>query len=268
MYPSFDPKTFPVLEVLQASQCNWKNADFSNHGSIRQVYLSGNALTSAKFTNCRMLEQVVLSYNTELTSLDLNGVSNLKGLFIHNTRLNGFDFTKFSNTLQELNIANLQGYDFHVIDMPVLSYLECQNCWLDGELIIKSPLKTLQCEENQLTKVDISACPEFENLYCYSMNTIKEFILPTEQSFIKVLTLKDMPLVNNIKLTNLSNIEYFTLARSGVTTLDLSQANPDGTYYLGSNTALTTTKVWSDFDAAAMGERWTVYNCPNMQITK
>lgn len=150
-------------------------------------------------------------------------------------------------------------------------FLRCNYLIVDHDYDIfrrRDSQVVLRCEENQLTKVDLSACPELENLYCYSMNTIKELILPTEQSFIKVLTLKDMPLVNDIKLTNPCNIEYFTLARAGVTTLDLSQANPKGTYYLGSNTELSTTKVWPDFDAASMGERWTVYNCPNMQITQ
>lgn len=268
-YPALDPKLFPVLEELQASQCNFQSIDFSGHNTLRIAYISGNALTSAKFANCRMLEQVALSYNTELESLDLSGVPNLKGLFIHNTRLNGYDFWQFRNTLEELNIAGLQGYDFHVMDMPKLTYLECQSCWLDGELTVTSPLlKVLRCEENQLTKVDVSACDSLTSLHAYSMPTMTELKLPQDQSKVENFYFKGMPLLTTLNITNINNIQYFTVSGCGVTTLDLSQGNPDGTYGLRYNPNLGEVKVWPDFDADAMGERWSIYDCPNMTVVK
>lgn len=266
-YPELDPKLFPVLEKLQASQCNFTSIDFSDHASICEVTISGNALTSAKFANCRMLEYLALSYNPDLVTLDLGGVTNLKNLYIHNTGLNGFDFWQFRNTLMELNIGYLQGYDFHLIDLPQLTYLECQNCSLEGDLTITSPLlEVLRCEENQLTKVDVSACSYLKSFHCYGMESMETILLPEEQSDVELLFFRGMPKVTELKITNINNIQYFTVSGLGIKSLNLSQGSPDGTYGLRYNPDLVTVNVWTGFDAEAMGERWSVYECPNMTV--
>lgn len=254
-YDSFDASIFPVLEKLTINDNGLTAIDLTPCSRISEVSVTGNKLVSAKFDNCRNLQYLALSYNSELSELSLQGCDAIRSLFIHRTRLNGYNFTPFAKTISELNISYLSGYKVENLgDLPQLTYLECEGCQLTGDLNLNcSPLlQVLRCEENEnLSSVTLKDCSKLRELNCYSNPNLEAVLLPDDQSSLELVNLFQIPKVSSVNIGNMTNVNNLSISGSAVERLDISGCNqtPSGYYYLY-NENMKEVKVWQSFDIA------------------
>lgn len=254
-YDSFNASIFPALEKLTINDNNLTSIDLTACDKINEVSVTGNQLTSATFDNCKNLQYLAVSYNPGLAELSLQGCDDIRFMFIHKTRLNGYSLSQFAPTLLELNISYLTGYKVEdLANLPYLTYLECEGCQLTGNLNLNgSPLlQSLRCEENEeLKSLTLTECTELKELYCYSNPGLEEIVLPKDQSNIKFVNLFQIPKVSKINVGNMTSVDNLGISGSAVQRIDISGCNPtpSGYYYLY-NDNLKEVKVWPTFDIA------------------
>lgn len=109
------------------------------------------------------LHILLLNHASNLSSLNIEGLSQLDTLDIGSTKLQGFDLTKLPATLKNLNVANLgyESIDFSRwplledinINMNKLTTLDLSNC---------KHIKSIDASFNTLTQVNITGCSNIE----------------------------------------------------------------------------------------------------------
>jgi Leucine-rich repeat (LRR) protein len=93
---------------------------------------------------------------------------------------------------------------------------------LKGELKLKefSNLEILECDDNEITSLDISMCPKLKILNC-GANQLKELNLTNNKELLMLFCW-----INEIKqldITNLSDLETLACSSNFLTSLDLSK---------------------------------------------
>lgn len=144
------------------------------------------------------LHILLLNHASNLSSLNIEGLSQLDTLDIGSTKLQGFDLTKLPATLKNLNVANLgyESIDFSRwplledinINMNKLTTLDLSNC---------KHIKSIDASANTLTQVNIAGCSNIEHFNTTYNSNLAEVDLSSCHN-LKYLYL------NSTKIENLS----------------------------------------------------------------
>lgn len=168
------------LERVIISGNNFQSLDFSNQPNLQNLSCgSNNNLTEINLTNCNKLFLLHVQNCENLSSLDIPNPSALNRLYYGHTQVT-FTQTQLEafTSLERLGCAG-RFSDTGVLDLPVamkarLTYLECQNNNLTSlDLSEYKSIQTLECYENNLTSLDVRPVKDvLTNLRCFS-NQIK-----------------------------------------------------------------------------------------------
>lgn len=250
-YASIPFDLFPNLETLEADMNLLTELDLQGNTTIKRISLSGNALTSVNLNGCENLEYLVLSYNTNLSSIDISGCNHITDFFLQNTQIADLDLTPFAGSLKQLNVSYNGMTSLDVSQCTELTYLECQNNNLTQAMDFSNNTKLtdLRIESNQVPSVNLKNCNQLQTLNCYSNEALTSLILPDDQSHITLLNAFSIPNVTELNIGNMTAVEWFSVYVTGLTRIDISNVNQNAKgIYLYYNDNLRQIKVWSDFD--------------------
>jgi hypothetical protein len=250
-YASIPFDLFPNLETLEADMNLLTELDLQGNTTIKRISLSGNALTSVNLNGCENLEYLVLSYNTNLSSIDISGCNHITDFFLQNTQIADLDLTPFAGSLKQLNVSYNGMTSLDVSQCTELTYLECQSNNLTQAMDFSNNTKLtdLRIESNLVPSVNLKNCNQLQTLNCYSNEALTSLILPDDQSHITLLNAFSIPNVTELNIGNMTAVEWFSVYVTGLTRIDISNVNQNAKgIYLYYNDNLRQIKVWSDFD--------------------
>ncbi len=164
---------------------------------MQTLYCYGNQLTSLNLNNLTNLRTLNCGSNS-LTSLNLTGLTNLTSL------------SCYSNYLTSLNLSGLTN----------LTSLSCGSNPL-GSLNLDSltRLSSLSCYSNQLTSLNLTGLTNLTSLSCYS-NSLTSLDL-TGLTKLQTLQCNNNQLTS-LDLTGLTQLRYFYCYSNQLTSLDLT----------------------------------------------
>lgn len=152
---------FADLESLEIDQCSLlKNIQvytnpkltsltFGSNPEVNELYCSSNGFTSLSLKNLPKLRNIDLSYNEDLSRLDLNEKTQINTISIQGCAFSSLDdILKCCPSLNGLNCSYNE-----------LTELDLSNC---------SNISVLYCEHNQLTRLQIPKGALYRYLYCHS----------------------------------------------------------------------------------------------------
>jgi Leucine-rich repeat (LRR) protein len=140
----------------------------ANITGVEELYLSELGISDLTgIEDFTSLQNLDVSYN-QLTTLNLNGLTELLYLGCNNNLLTQLDLTGIGN-LEELDCYENQLQSLDVSQCGNLEYLYCS----DNELVsltLTTDIYELDCGSNQLTSLNLEGMVQLSNLYCYSNN--------------------------------------------------------------------------------------------------
>lgn len=159
---------FENLETLNCANTGLTECDLSQNTALKHVNVTYNNLTTLEFKNHSSLEYIACSSNTNLTTLDLSSCTNLVELGCNETALTSVTIPN-PEKMQILEYGRT-GLSFDLTSFTGLTILGCFDTNLSSLDFIPSNVKAnltyLQCQENNLTALDLSEFVNLENLNC------------------------------------------------------------------------------------------------------
>ena len=170
-----DGSTEQVTSTGQPQEFTVKSESLtlSSDGDITSLYVAENELTELTFNSLTTLKTLVCCEN-KLEKLDLSNCKELVSLDCQGNKLTSL--TIGSSNISDLNIADNQLTSNGLRSGANVTSLVCGNNKLSTILYLSSMtgLKTLFCQDNQLTSLGLSKCTELEQLLAYG-NQLKTF---------------------------------------------------------------------------------------------
>lgn len=195
-------------------------ASFNN---LNYLYLYKSSLTSLDVGNIANLHTLRITYNTLLTSLNINGNSSLAEIYsehnnILNYNLQSASLTKIvinnQNSSQPLNSLNIS-------NCPNLEFIELQKTSIPSFDFSNRPaLEYLKIAISPLTtNINLTGCINLNHLTIQS-TALSSLQLNNYQN-LESLNLFDNP-ISSLSITNCPNIENFFINSSNLTAISLS----------------------------------------------
>lgn len=185
---------------------------------LKTLFLTGSKVSSINISGCVELTELIFTYNTEITELNLDNNKRLKKVTCTNNSLS-FINIRGNTSLEEVIVYknHLTSFDAH--NCSSLSFLNCQynsikSINVDG----CSSLLDLRCDNNQLTTLDVSSNTALTYLDCrsnqltsldVSNNTALSSLSCTNNPNLTEIWLKKGQYISNFQYdTDVATIKY------------------------------------------------------------
>lgn len=216
---------FVNLESIKSAYGKLEECDFSKNEKLKEVYLQNNNLKSLDFSDNPNMEVIYCPYNSNLTSLNIEGLDRLSDLSVSGTALQSIDISSPESImllrLDDMpNLLNSLNFD-ELINLKTLSV---SNTGFNPETLptnLKKQLTSLTCANNQLEKLDLSDFESLTSLYCNN-NSLTSLAFPNTL----ITTLRcDGNMLTELNISNLTNLEnlYCGGQQTGALTLTLNE---------------------------------------------
>ena len=207
------------------------------------THLYGLDMTECTFAKLDLsamtgLHILLLNHASNLSSLNIEGLSQLDTLDIGSTKLQGFDLTKLPATLKNLNVTNLgyESIDFSQwplledinINMNKLTTLDLSNCKhiksIDASFNTLTQVNIAGCSNierfnttynSDLAEVDLSSCHNLKYLYLNSTKIENLSLAPFASKLIELCISGDTVLTS-LDLTGCTALTYLECQRTGL----------------------------------------------------
>ena len=155
-----------------------------------------------------------------ITSLDISKNQELTGVWCSNNPIGTLDLTK-NEKLEWVYCFNCGLTELDLTKSPNMSYVECNDNDL-GELdVSQNPvLEHLICNYCELEELDLSHNPNMQHLDAIG-NKFKKLDLSVCPK-MKRLDIWDMPQLGYLDITDLTGLQYYNCAKTGISELDVS----------------------------------------------
>jgi leucine rich repeat protein len=243
---TLDLPSFPKLSELKIYHLALDQLHINNCFNLKKINIY----------NCQ-LEELDLSSQVNLEYLEVSGNDSLHTLDLNNcVKLDSIDVSR--NSITQLNISNCKKLRYLDCSYNKLSELELNNpllCTLycDNNEISKldvtnfKELKHLYCEGNNLSELDVSKCKELEQLSC-GFNNLSELnvrqnsklyfiecggnnlqsIDLSKNQELEDFRCEDSP-IKELDISHCPKLEHINIYGSQITTIDISHL--DKLYY-------------------------------------
>ena len=196
-----------TLEYLDVSGNLLESIDLSKTTSIKDVILGDNPFSSIDFVNAPQLRTINLSWNPNLTEVDISTQKALEEfVFTDNENISHFDFTPNPN----LKILYLEALPIETIDLtPNTKLTQIQVAFSDLKEI-KLPdapgMESVALYNNNMSgTLDVSGYPNLKDVFLHN-NNFSELIIPKNAKDLAVIccfmndlqTDKFMPVINDV----------------------------------------------------------------------
>lgn len=193
-------EAFVNLKHLYVTGTSIKSLDLSKNTTLTYVYAN----------DCKYLESINLTKNTELeslgcadtklTDLDLSKNTKLRFLNCSNSRLTGLDISN-NPLLKDLYCENNQILSLDVSKNTLLRTLSCSNNLLSSLDVSKNTaLKHISCSDNQITRLDINKNKSLENLSCNNNQLVQLNLANGMKGFISNMSAQNNPNLTCIQI--------------------------------------------------------------------
>lgn len=231
------------LKVLKCAETGIKSLDLSHNLNLTELYLGDKDYGDDEFFGGNSITgKIDLSKNKKLTlldcrncyisSLNLDNNINLKELI--------FDLTEFGKTTTfDLSkckkLTDLWCYETNVTSLTLgqgMKTIYCEDSELTSLDVSKcKKLKSLHCEESKLTSLDISKCKNLLKLECNNFynRSITELKLNENLTYLDCSDNK----LTTLDVSKCKNLTYLDCSGNKLTKLDLSNCTklkPKNTY--------------------------------------
>ncbi len=280
---TLDTSSLSNLEYLTIQEPNLGSLNVTGLTNLKSFNsYENNFITTLDFSNCTNLENIDISEYTMLTTLNVQGLSNLKFLrcgYTNLTSLNASNLVHletllcFVNNLTSLNVSgsinlvslNCYRNKLDTIDLQGLINLEILDCssntlefnsginFLDLTDLIH--LKQLNCSNNRLTTLNVFS-NELTSLVCYN-NSLSSLNINNSTAISFLLCNNNQ--LNELIINNLINLTRLDFSHNQITNIDLSSLS------------LMTELDCSNNDLLSLditnNDKIRVLNCSNNQLT-
>lgn len=193
------------LEILKFIHNDLTDIDVSQNLNLREFWGNFNEFTSLNFTDNINLELITVPYCFTLTSINVQGCTNLEQLFVGETNI------------QEIDISNNQNLTLiQAINTPITEIDVSQNPFLDRILLSETAITSIDVSQNQLleylllnetlvTEIDFS---NNTNMFSFQASACPnlQFVNAKNDAnvWIASFTAEDNPLLEYICVDNVS----------------------------------------------------------------
>lgn len=150
--------------------------DLNLEGLVNLLFLDCkiNQLSSLDLTGLTSLEYIFAGLN-EITALDVSDLSAVKELYLNTNQMSSLDLTGLI-TLENLTISSNLFTSVNLTGLN-LKQLDCKNNFLTTlDVSAISTLEYLNCNNNQLQTLDLNNCTSLSNFYCGNNDLTSLFI--------------------------------------------------------------------------------------------
>lgn len=242
---------------IQASNNIMSLEGITSFTNLQYIGVHGNPVTAIDFSGLANLNEIRLTQNYYLSSLNFTGLDNIEKIFLHDSDVTNLDLS-MCTTLKSLGVYVSP---LGTIDLSALTSLQDLTLGYNGLLSIDlsalSTLTSLAIYENSLTFLDVSNNLQLTELVCFdnaitsinvaNNNILEEIVLTNNQvssfDFSLCPNLKYIGCENNlltsVDLSNLAFLEGFRGNNNPIDEFDFSN-NPLLTFVDVSYTDITT----------------------------
>lgn len=217
----------PLANISMSRLTNLKNIDLRN---VENFDLSG--LTTLQYlgiTPCKPVDLDLTEFadllsvtvSGQVTSLNINGLQNLKSITCHRTQVTNLDFSKLKNleTVSCQNNSLLK--NLTIAQSKNLTRLTCnENEQLTSlDLSGTEKLERIECKYNQIINLDLSTSPNITLINCYG-NKLQTLSINSDK--LESLLCQENQL-SNLDFSNAKNITVLSCGYNQLLSLDISQ---------------------------------------------
>ncbi len=192
--------------------------------NLENIYMYGTSLNTIDVSNMPHLSSISLTYNAQLTSMNINGCSSLNRLLSeHNNILN---YNLQNSTLQHININNQNSSQplssVNVNNCPNLEFLELHNTNIQSfDFSNMTSLKTINLYASPLTNnVNVTGCINLEHIYIDSFSSLNSLQISNLQNLNTIYLLETA--ISSLSIINCPNIDNFHIGANNLNNIDLS----------------------------------------------
>lgn len=215
---SLDVSMLANLEYLDCKLNELSELNVENLQYLKEIDAYANYLTSFDATSLASLERLILSSNSPMSSVNVNGLQHLNYLEISSIGLATIEFSNLPN----LKYLNCSYNPFQTIDVSNLTSLE--NLYTIGLNLTDLNLSNLinleevNCSDNGLTSLNLEGLGNLTRLECYDNNLSSldiSDLVSLEQFFCRLNQ------IESLDFTNLAALNYLECDNNNLTSLDL-----------------------------------------------
>ena len=164
---SIDLSSNTALEELYLEQNMLTKIDVSKCTELKVLSIYANDISTIDVSDLQALESLRLTYNQNLSAIDVSKNTELVSLEANFCDLTSLDLT--SNTkLEKISVSRNRISTLNIGECPELTTLACGNNMLTELDVTGFPkLTNLQFPSNKITSIDLSNCTELYQLYAY-----------------------------------------------------------------------------------------------------
>jgi uncharacterized repeat protein (TIGR01451 family) len=245
------------LEEIDASNNQTVQLTVNGVTNLKILNLSGGNLTAIDATVFPSLEELQCSYNNNLSTINVAGLSLLKSLMCGYTMITQLNLTGLTS-LEALFVNNAP---IASLDLTQISNLQELYCWETNITALnfstQTNMKRFTSYGNSIGTIDLSGFPNLEYVYCPSSGLTSLNV--SGATNLKYLNCSQNQ-ISTLNLSGLFLLEQLYCATNQISTLDLTGMTVLKELYCNNN-LLTSV----DTNDCAMLEVFTASNNPQLQ---
>ena len=217
----------PLANISMSGLTNLKNIDLRNvenfdlSGLTTLQYLGITPCKPADLNLTEFTDLLSVTVSGQVTSLNVNGLQNLKSITCHRTQVTNLDFSKLKNleTVSCQNNSLLK--NLTIAQSKNLTRLTCnENEQLTSlDLSGTEKLERIECKYNQIINLDLSTSPNITLINCYG-NKLQTLSINSDK--LESLLCQENQL-SNLDFSNAKNITVLSCGYNQLLSLDISQ---------------------------------------------
>lgn len=201
--------------------------------NLKFFYCGINQLTSFDFTNLTALEELNVSFNVNLTSINVTGMQTLKKLECNGCQLSSLTLIDLPN-LFYLNCSNNLFQTLNLSSLTSLIILDCSfNQLISLEFGNLNGLENLNCSVNQLFNLNIENMINLSGLFCYG-NVLEQLDLSPFQQLVNLSCSSNQ--LQSLDCSMLPNLQFLDCQENQLEFLNIKNGNSTGCNFYGNPT--------------------------------
>ena len=236
LYPKGYLTSYELQNLTSLNVANKSISDMT--GVEKLIYLKelrcyGNTFTSLDVSALTRLTYLDCAPNSNLTSLNVSGCTNLEDLICYSTGITSLSLSNLSK-LKKLSCYSTKLTSLTVTGKSNLTELNCSNC---------TSLTSIQCYNNALTTLNVTGNTALKSLSCYENANLATITGLANCTALTYLDCEDCKITDLSAVNSMTNLEKLYARNNKLTSFTLTN-KPNLTYVrLNGNTSMTTATI-------------------------
>ena len=228
---------------------------------LRELYCYGNTFTSLNVSALSYLTYLDCAPNSNLTSLNVSGCTNLEDLICYSTGITSLSLSDQSK-LKRLLCYSTKLTSLTVTNKSNLTELQCKNC---------TSLTTLTCYNNALTTLNVTGNTALKELRCYLNANLATITGLADCTALTYIDCEDCRITDLSACNSMSNLEQLYARNNKLTGFTMTNKSKLTYLRLSGNTSMTTATITGNSKLATLHIRGctalTTLSCQSNALT-